>query len=103
MADTHRNQLRTIPQATGQSEALNVEGASRIFIHALDGPGGAFVGTANMQVSLDGTNWVNSATGQALTNNDYEEIAEMARFVRVDITVYTSGELLVSVGTFEPA
>ena len=102
MADTHQHKLRTIPQATGQSEPLNVEGASRIFIHAIDGSV-AFNGTANIQVSLDGVNWVNSATGQALADNDYEEIAEMARFVRVDITAYTSGEILVSVGTFEPA
>ena len=52
---------------------------------------GTFVGTAQMQVSPDGTNWVDE--GAALTTPGKVAVPDYVKQVRVDCTAYTSGTI----------
>ena len=52
---------------------------------------GTFVGTLQVQVSPDGTNWVNE--GSALTAPGKISIPKAAKQVRGDCTAYTSGTI----------
>ena len=50
---------------------------------------GTFVATLQLQVSLDGTNWLNN--GSAITAPGVLTASVNAPWVRVDVTTYTSG------------
>lgn len=58
---------------------------------------GDFVGTATLQVTLDGTTWVDSAYG-AVAPGQYAVVPELASSVRINVTAYTSGTLAAVVG-----
>lgn len=61
---------------------------------------GAFVGTADLEVTLDGTNWIPSAYG-ALSPGQYAMIPETTAVgARANCTVYTSGTLTLIFGAY---
>lgn len=50
---------------------------------------GTFVATVQIEISSDGTNWVNE--GAALTTAGTLEITKPARYLRANTTAFTSG------------
>ena len=52
---------------------------------------GTFVGTVKLQVSPDGTNWVDS--GSAVTAPAIIAIPRAAKFARLNCTAWTSGSI----------
>lgn len=52
---------------------------------------GTFVGTVQLEISADGTNYV--PEGTAVTVPDRIAIPNSAQFARIDVTAYTSGTI----------
>lgn len=62
---------------------------------------GPFDGTAVLEVSLDGVTFKASAASP-LVAGDYKVIPELAMEVRVDVTAFTSGTLVVRFAGHNP-
>lgn len=77
--------IQNVPAATGQSDALPCGILNQGFMVHFDG--GVF--TAQVQVSYNGTDWFN--VGSATAAPARIQVDEPAKFVRVDITAFTSG------------
>lgn len=73
--------------ATGQNAGVEVSDLETAHYWVV----GTFVGTLQVQISPDGTNWVNE--GSALTAPGYVAIPAAAKQVRGDCTAYTSGTI----------
>lgn len=57
-------------------------------------PGGAFVGSAIVQSSVDGTNWVTASGAVAVTSAGLNvQPIVLAQFIRLNVTAYTSGNI----------
>lgn len=55
-------------------------------------PGGAAVGSAQIQTSPDGTNWTNVGTAHA--NGGYNTfMITLSNFIRLNMTAFTSGNI----------
>lgn len=55
-------------------------------------PTGAFVGTASLQTSVDGTTWTN--VGPSLTTAGVQLVAvPLSNFIRLNCTAFTSGSI----------
>lgn len=84
--------------AAGAGPAVNVSAYAAFSVHAENGAQ-AFVGTADLEASLDGTNWT---TLQALTAGmnltQLGSLDSVFKFMRVNVTSYISGELLTFIG-----
>jgi len=84
-----RFQARPLADITSQAANAGVEVSD--FESATAWVLGTFVGTVQMQISPDGTNWVNS--GSAVTAVATIAIPDTAKQVRFDCTAYTSGTI----------
>lgn len=69
--------------AAGPAVALRPDESATVYLT------GTFTATVQMQVSLDGTNWLND--GSALTAAGTLLISKAANYVRANVTAYTSG------------
>lgn len=60
----------------------------------LGSPGGAFVGSAIVQTSVDGTTWSTASGAVAVTGPglNIQQIT-LAQFVRLNVTAFTSGNI----------
>lgn len=90
---------------SGPAEAkpsMNIEGVptGELWVQAVDGDV-AWNGTAALEVSLDGDNWSASAASPVAAG-DYKAVPELVRFVRINVTAYTSGSLQVFFAGFTP-
>ena len=57
-------------------------------------PGGAFVGSAQLQTSQDGTTWTNATGSSAVTSGGLNiQTITLAQFIRLNMTAFTSGNL----------
>lgn len=101
MANTLRAQ-QTISGPVEAKDRINYEGipTGELWVQAVDGDD-PWVGTAAIEVSLDGENWSASAASP-LAAADYKAIPELVRFVRINVTAYTSGELIAIFAGFSP-
>lgn len=60
----------------------------------LGSPGGAFVGSAVVQTSQDGTTWATATGATAVTAGGVNiQVITLAQFVRLNCTAYTSGNI----------
>jgi hypothetical protein len=80
--------------ATGNGTAYDVAHAQAASVAVF--VGGTFVGTYQVKVSHDGTNFVQY--GSNLTAPGVVEIKIPVKMVRVDCSAYTSGQGVASVG-----
>ncbi len=99
------NTLRARQLISGPVEAkdpITYEGVptGELWVQAVDGAS-AWTGTAAIEISLDGENWVASSVSP-LVADDYKAIPELVRFVRINVTAYTSGSLDVTFAGFSP-
>lgn len=63
----------------------------------LHSPGGAFVGTAKIESSDDGSTWADAVAAQAMTGPGvYVMPVTGAKQYRVNVTAYTSGSISAS-------
>lgn len=58
----------------------------------LSSPSGAFVGSAQVQTSVDGTTWTNAGTAVTTAGADIQAI-KLENFIRLNCTAYTSGNV----------
>lgn len=88
--------------AAGAGTSVTTEGspAGQVWVSGANGSG-AFVGTAAIEVSLDGATFVVSSVSP-LAAGEYKAIPELAKAVRINVTAYTSGELEVVFGIYTP-
>lgn len=56
-------------------------------------PGGAFVGSARMQTSVDGTTWTDVGPAVHTTAGYNTFMITLANFIRLNMTAFTSGSL----------
>ncbi len=57
-------------------------------------PGGAFVGTAQVQTSQDGTTWTNAVGSSSVTSGGVNiQPVVLAQFIRLNVSAFTSGNL----------
>lgn len=82
------NQVEAPLNQTGVSESLLVaEYTGKTVVI-----GGTFVGTAQLEGSLDGTTWI--VIGASTTTPAVRETTASWRFLRINVTAYTSGEIV---------
>lgn len=101
MANTFRyHQLTTGPAVP--KLPMNIEGVptGELWVQAVDGAA-PWVGTAALEISLDGENWFVS-TVSPIAADEYKAIPELVRFVRINVSAYTSGQLDVTFAGFSP-
>lgn len=61
-------------------------------------PGGAFVGSAQLQTSVDGTTWVNATGSTAVTGPGLNiQAITLAQYLRLNVTAYTSGNIQATI------
>lgn len=57
-------------------------------------PGGAFVGSAILQTSVDGTNWSTATGASAVTSAGLNiQNVKLEEYIRLNVTAYTSGNI----------
>lgn len=80
---------------TAVASGLDVSAAiGKTGVAVLSSPGGAFVGTAKIEASDDGSTWADAIAGQAMTGpGTYIVPVVGARNYRVNVTAYTSGSI----------
>lgn len=60
-------------------------------------PGGAFVGSAILQTSVDGTTWGTATGASAVTGPGLNiQAVKLENYVRLNVTAYTSGNIQAS-------
>lgn len=74
-----------VPGSVAAGAACDVSDLERKCVYV----SGTFTATVQIQLSADGTNWVNEGT--ALTTAGNLEITKPARYIRANTTAYTSG------------
>jgi hypothetical protein len=77
--------------ATGASPAVQVDAGLPTFLQV----SGITTATVAFQGSLDGTNW--STIGTALTANGIVTIANSPKYLRANVTAWTSGSITAKV------
>jgi hypothetical protein len=77
--------------ATGASPAVQVDAGLPAFLQV----SGITTATVAFQGSLDGTNW--STIGTALTANGIVTIANAPKYLRANVTAWTSGSITAKV------
>ena len=95
MSDTNVNYLN-VPQSVSAGVPLNVEGAQDMWYQAV----GTFTATVNIEGSLNGTDWVQLVAGAA--TGSIVQIPEKVRYLRANVSAYTSGAPQVLVLTYTP-
>lgn len=83
---------------TAVASGLDVSAAiGKTGVAVMHSPGGAFVGTAKIEASDDGSTWADAIAGQAMTGpGTYIMPIVGARNYRVNVTAYTSGSISAS-------
>jgi len=79
--------LSNVASAAGPSKAVDLQGRTRFSVQAT----GTFSAQIKIEVSLDGENWVEQ--GAALAAAGLQSFALAAKFVRVNVSAYTSGTI----------
>ena len=77
--------------ATGESKAVQADAGQPAFLQV----SGITTATVAFQGSLDGTNW--STIGTALTANGIVTIANAPKYLRANVTAWTSGTITAKV------
>lgn len=85
MAYKQEQVVPTFPTSVTASGTVLVEQYSRFTAYVKSG----LVGTWQLQISADGTNWFNY--GSAVTDTGYVECTAEAKYARINVTAYTSG------------
>jgi hypothetical protein len=76
---------------TGQNAAVDVSDLETCAMWV----SGTFVGTLQMQISADGSSWVNE--GSPVTAAAKIDIPATAHYVRGDCTAHTSGDIVMNI------
>ena len=85
-----------VPQAVQAGAPVSVEAFRGVNVQVT----GTFVATLDIQASLDGTNWSSVVVG--VSAPAYEFIPNLiAKAIRVNVTAYTSGQPVATVGGFD--
>ncbi|MCL5779599.1 MAG: discoidin domain-containing protein [Firmicutes bacterium] len=79
--------LSNVASAIGPSEAVDLQGRTRFAVQAT----GTFSAQIKIEASLDGESWVEQ--GAALTAAGFQSLTLAAKFVRVNVSGYTSGTI----------
>lgn len=79
--------LSNVAGAVGPSEAVDLQGRTRFAVQGT----GTFSAQVKIEVSLDGENWVEQGT--AFTAAGLQNLTIAAKFVRVNVSGYTSGTI----------
>ncbi len=79
--------------AAGLSDEYSTERAAELWISTDSGP---FVGSIDLEVSLDGSTWTRSQLG-GVGPELYAQVPELAKAVRFNCTAHTSGSLVACV------
>jgi len=77
--------------ATGESKAVQADAGQPAFLQV----SGITTATVAFQGSLDGTNW--STIGTALTANGIVTIANAPKYLRANVTAWTSGSITAKI------
>ena len=77
--------------ATGESRAVQVDTGQPAFLQV----SGITTATVAFQGSLDGTNW--STVGTALTANGIVTIQNAPKYLRANVTAWTSGSITAKI------
>lgn len=87
--------------AAGIQDSVRVDPvpAGQLFIQADSGP---ITATIAIEVSLNGQDW-KASSASPLVADDYKVIPELAAFVRLNVTSFTSGSLDVVIAGHNPA
>lgn len=80
-----------VPQAVEAGAPLLVDRLEAIEVQT----SGTFVATVQLQISLDGENWDN--VGAPISATGLTTITNTARFLRANVTAYTSGQPVIKV------
>ncbi len=79
-----------VPQAIDTGTPMNVEDVTDKEVVIA----GTFVATFDVQISLDGSAWANAIAG-ATAPAAAQSVAALAKFMRINVTAYTSGQPIV--------
>lgn len=86
MAYTIVNQPEA-PASVAAGAGISVEGASSIDVQMV----GPYTATIDIQVSNDGTNWVDASSGTGVAAGSWTRVLERPKYLRLNTTAYTSG------------
>ena len=81
-----------VPQAIAAGTPMNVENMAEKEVVI----GGTFVASLDVEISLDGSTWIKVITG-ATVPAAAESVLDLAKFMRVKVTAYTSGQPIVRI------
>ena len=79
--------LSNVGSAVGPSESVDLQGRTRFAVQAT----GVFSAVVKIEVSLDGESWVEQGT--ALTAAGLQSLILAVKFIRVNVSEYTSGTI----------